>query len=361
MEMTTPPVLVALVRRLLPSADREHVLGDLQERREADDSSGRRYFVDVMQTVPLVIWSRMRRTLTQAVFAIQPLLILAAFVAVLTSQRLGGNLLLVFRTLFPALIATSVLLVADTYATPGRRQPWRQLAIVAIALGVVWCANALGFRFGIPWTLPYQTMSQGLFISFLLLSWARFMRVFREAAHEHLDRAVPSTVADLRAHTESFEREIRQRNQMAYVICAVLIITFGRVALLAATQIAMVGALLTVAGTLWLGYQVSRFPSAPAPGHLDFANLRQFYARELHRQRAFHSASALWLRLALLCSGPFVMSIGTVLARPGQMGAGILQLAVFVALAIGAVFMNQRVAGRYAGRLKALEQTREVL
>jgi len=364
MEMTPPPILAALVRTLLPPVDREHVLGDLQERFEISrDSSSWRYFVDAIQTVPLVVWSRMRRTATQPMFAIQALLTFATFVAVLTSPRLGGNLLLVARVLFPTLVATSVLLVADTYSTPERRQPWTPLMLVALAMAIVWFANVLAIRFGIPWALPYRTIRSGVIISFLVLSWIRFMRVFREAAHERFDRVTPTTLGDLRTHAENFQSEIRRRNQMAYAICAVLVVPFSRMAFVAGTQLAMTGALLTVAGTVFLAYQISRFPSAAVPGHLDFANLSDFYARELRRQRDFHNTSALSVRLGLLCAGPLLVVIGTTLtsiARPDRMGMGLLQLAVFVALAIGAVFMNQRVAGRYAGRLKNLERTREV-
>jgi hypothetical protein len=149
---------------------------------------------------------------------------------------------------------------------------------------------------------------------------------------------------------------------MAYAICAVLIVTFGRVALVSATSLATIGALLTVCGSVLLAYQISRFPPAAAPGQLDFTGLREFYARELRRQHDFHRIPALWLRSAFVLAGPFVIVFGTIatsLARPDRIGAGVLQLAVFVALATGAVAMNQRVVARYSGRLKGLERSRE--
>ena len=356
MEMKPPALLVALVRALLPPADREHVLGDLQERLQiARNAATWSYLIDAMQTVPMVIWSRMRRIVTQPIFGLQALLVFAAFVAVLT-PRLSADFLLLLKALFPTLIAMSVLLVADTYTTRGRRSGWSQLLIVVIALGVVWLAHVLAVRSGIPWSVPYRTVRQGLIFGFLVLSWVRFMSVFHEA-HEHFDRTIPNTFGELRTHVEDFEREIRRRNRLAYAVCAVLMTSFGRVALLASSQIEMIGALITVAGTVFLAYQVSRFPAAAMPTQFDFATAVQFYRQELRRQSDFHSAGAVWLRLSLLFPGPILIGIIlTRVARPDRIGAIIMQLAIFIALAVGTVALNQRMVRRYDRRLQALDQ-----
>jgi hypothetical protein len=127
---------------------------------------------------------------------------------------------------------------------------------------------------------------------------------------------------------------------------------------MAATQIGMIGALLTVVGTALLAYQVSLFPTAGVPGQFDFATLREFYAQELRRQYDFHSARALSLRLALLFCGPFLIFAGTILARPA---AGIAQLVTFIALMAAAAAMNRRVAARYDRRLKGLDRANQVI
>ncbi len=358
--MKPSPFLVALVRRLLPPDDREHVLGDLEERLQiGKTSAARRYLVDAVQTVPLVILSRMRRVVTQPIFGLQALLVFVAFVGVLTSPQLSGTYLLLLRALFPTLIAMCVLLVADTYTTQGRSSAWSQLVIVAAALGIAWFSNVLAVRSGIPWGLPYRTIRQGLIFGFFVLSWVRFMSMFRKA-HEHLDLAIPNALVELRTHAEHFELEIRRRNQMAYAICVVLIVVFGRVALLAATQFEMVGALLVVVGTMFFAYQVSRFPTAVVPTDLSCASTCQFYRDELHRQRDFHSARALTVRLSLLLPVPLLMGvILTRVARPDRIGTAIMLFLIFIALAVGVVALNRRMARRYDRRLDALDRIKE--
>jgi hypothetical protein len=60
MEASPPPIIEAVVGLLLPPACREHVLGDSCERF----TSPRRYLLDAARTVPLVVWSQVRRTST---------------------------------------------------------------------------------------------------------------------------------------------------------------------------------------------------------------------------------------------------------------------------------------------------------
>ena len=56
---TGPSALIeAIVGRLVPPASREHVLGDLRERT----ATTREYVAEAIRVVPLVMYSRMRRT-----------------------------------------------------------------------------------------------------------------------------------------------------------------------------------------------------------------------------------------------------------------------------------------------------------
>jgi hypothetical protein len=57
-EAGPPAVAEGVVRLLMPPASREHVVGDLAERYVSPG----RYFVDVLQTLPFVLASRIRRT-----------------------------------------------------------------------------------------------------------------------------------------------------------------------------------------------------------------------------------------------------------------------------------------------------------
>lgn len=62
---------------LIPPACREEVLGDLYERYK----SGPQYIVDVVRTLPLVIWSQMRRMTEPRVFLLEVLAVCFSFVA----------------------------------------------------------------------------------------------------------------------------------------------------------------------------------------------------------------------------------------------------------------------------------------
>ena len=59
------------------------------------------------------------------------------------------------------------------------------------------------------------------------------------------------------------------------------------------------------------------------------------------------------------CSSPAIISIGIGLAgvaRPDRVGATIMQLGIFITLAVGVVALNQRMVRRYDRRLRALDQ-----
>ena len=58
MEARPPALIDALVRRLVPPACREHVVGDLWERY----TSPRHYALDAVRTIPAVVASQIRRT-----------------------------------------------------------------------------------------------------------------------------------------------------------------------------------------------------------------------------------------------------------------------------------------------------------
>jgi hypothetical protein len=108
----------ALVAVFLPPACREETLGDLYERF----TSPPRYLWDALRTVPLVIFSRMRRIVDLQIVVIQ---FVAWYLSVfsdvwLTHRALLGERSGLWRFAIPAAVAVVCLILDDTYAKPGR-------------------------------------------------------------------------------------------------------------------------------------------------------------------------------------------------------------------------------------------------
>lgn len=103
-----------IVAILLPPACREEVLGDLQERYQ----SPIHYGFEALNTLPLVIYSRARRTSDPQVLLMQAFAMYLSFLGaayVLDRELVTGEWGLL-RLAFPAAVAMFSLIVADAYA-----------------------------------------------------------------------------------------------------------------------------------------------------------------------------------------------------------------------------------------------------
>src|SRR4051812_46208151 len=111
MEVKPPKLWESLLRRLLPPASREHVLGDLNERFCAARGAyaSRQYAKDALFMAPAMIWSQVRR-------AANPMLLSATAVFIYVS-----------------LIAAVFLGPGDAFAFFGEQNGLLRLAVVALA------------------------------------------------------------------------------------------------------------------------------------------------------------------------------------------------------------------------------------
>jgi len=108
-----------IVGILIPPACREEVLGDLHERY----ASRLRYAGDALATVPLVILSRIRRTLEPRTMLMQAFV---AYLSFLCAARLGDREILgtpwgLMRLAVPAVMSLLGLILDDAYARRGPR------------------------------------------------------------------------------------------------------------------------------------------------------------------------------------------------------------------------------------------------
>src|SRR5260370_6368150 len=74
--MKPPGLLEGMVGLLIPPASRENVLGDLQERYRSPGQ----YVVDALSTVPMVAFSRIRRTTDPQILLMEAFALYLAFV-----------------------------------------------------------------------------------------------------------------------------------------------------------------------------------------------------------------------------------------------------------------------------------------
>ena len=161
----------ALVAILLPPARREEVLGDLQERFKSPSQ----YLADALQTIPLVIFSQMRRvTDTQLLlmegFAFYISFLGAALLRESTIPRAQWGLV---RLAIPAAIAIMGSVLSDVYAHPGSRWGFRfsRGPLVGIILAL---ASEEVLRIDVPaWSVPRWTLFYGSAIGLVSASAVR--------------------------------------------------------------------------------------------------------------------------------------------------------------------------------------------
>lgn len=109
----------AIVFVLLPPACREEVVGDLHERFK----SPLQYAAEALHTVPLVIASRMSRTLDPQALLMQAFALYLSFLGAAWFNDIAvlRQRWTLFRLAVPVMMIVIGLILDDTYANPGRR------------------------------------------------------------------------------------------------------------------------------------------------------------------------------------------------------------------------------------------------
>jgi|SRR5579884_733879 len=174
-----------IVALLVPPACREEVVGDLHERFR----SRWQYLADALSTVPLVILSRMRRTMDAQVLLMQAFALYLSFLA--AASLLDPSLLIASRGLarlaLPVLVIVLSLVLEDTYATPGRpsvaRGPVLGFLMAVLSQQVMRWGNSV-----LP--LPELVLLYGVSMSFLLSSGIRLL--FPPVTHQALSVTAPA-------------------------------------------------------------------------------------------------------------------------------------------------------------------------
>jgi hypothetical protein len=176
------------------------------------------------------------------------------------------------------------------------------------------------------------------------------------------------SLEDLRGRMQRFERKVFWRNIREYVAGAIVVVVYGCYEWRFPELLLRIGSGLTIAGTLFVMFQLHRRASAEtAPADLGRSTYVEFHRKELLRQRDALRAVWWWYLL------PFVPGLGIFLAGLAQRAVNAarlaghplsaLQIADFIAVSgsfivvvfAGVWLLNRWSSGRLQKEIDALD------
>lgn len=174
MKAAPPKAAEAVVGFLIPPACREYVLGDLHERYMCP----RQYLADAVCTVPLVIASRIRRTMDPKLLLMEAFALYISFLA--AAWYLDGMSFLqeqrgLLRLAIPTVTTLGALILEDAYASPGRPSPLTPILDAAFGVGFAFLSQAALSIASQGWSVPLWTMISGGGLGGLLVATLRVL------------------------------------------------------------------------------------------------------------------------------------------------------------------------------------------
>ena len=162
---------------------------------------------------------------------------------------------------------------------------------------------------------------------------------------------------DIRSRIDVMDRKLRRRAIDLYLVFAAEIAFFGGWMMVRMNALQTAGAVLTIIGISYLGWQVraNRFRSLS----MDATDTLEHLRRELARQRDFHWGSRFWWRMLLFVPGPLIFSAGFAQAHPGVITFIRFETITFVALVVATIPVNRWMARRYQKQIDALARLQE--
>lgn len=312
-----------LIRSLLPSACREHVLGDLSESAPS--------LPHLLITLLAVIGSQARRASPRVLLLGQGIgayLGFAMFVLLFSADPAVP----LIKAWAPALAALLLAWAAGAYRNAG----------VSAILG------AAGGGLVSLWILPPRAAMFAAEMACAMMLLANLVAPSLEAPAPAI---WPVSLDRLRASGLRFEAEVRRRNLAGYLVSVFLIICFGAFAVLFPNWVQRIGACLTVAGSVFLLCQLLRKVPRRRPDPAEDRAYFGYLKRELARQRDYHRGAWFCTRVAVFLPGPLLFNLGFARAFPRLWPFLIVESVLMLAFACLAIPMNFRTARRYQRQL----------
>jgi hypothetical protein len=172
MPSAPPEIIEKALSLLIPPACREEVLGDLYERC----TSSSQYIRESLRVVPMVIFSRIRRTADPQVLSMQAT---ALYISYLVSAWYQGQTSLfadsgLLRLAIPPALIMLGIVVDDAYAIPGKRSILKQTRGPVLGLGFAYLSQlalSTGYRgLALPALTLFYGSAVGLLVAIVLKS-----------------------------------------------------------------------------------------------------------------------------------------------------------------------------------------------
>ena len=341
-----PPAFVdALVRRLIPPASREHVLGDLWERYR----SPAHFLSDAVRALPFVVSSQIRRAVDPMLLALQAAMVfggLGGFRPVSAAGDAPGWTL----ALVPALAAAVVLALCDAYRTLKRLPSWRYavndafvttVAVLVTHMTMQWAISGLGISLR-------QTVA-GAIVAFAIVVAGRICLPLERDVRKHAARG-RMTPDEFAIDVEEFRRMVRRRNRDEVRAAAFVSVVCLFVAWRASEPILRIGFGLVIAAALFIMYFIrTRGTSRAVPAQGGLREAVTAYRHELEYQRNLLRNIAWWYLLPFLPSVA-VFVTARVQARPDAVFPWGM-LGFFVLIGTFVYYLNQRAARRLQNKI----------
>jgi hypothetical protein len=339
----------AIVRRFVPPASREHVLGDLWERYRSPGQ----FLTDAVRAVPFVVGSQIRRAVDPVLLALQATMVfggLGGFRPVsATGDGPGWTL-----ALAPTVVAAMVLALCDAYRTLERRPSWRYaLSDAVLTSGAVLLAHV-----AMQWVLSGAGVSlrqslAGAVVTFAIVVVGRICLPLERDVRQHAARG-QMTPDEFARDVEQFRRMVHRRNRNELQASAVVSVVFLLVAWRTPEPVARIGFGLVVAAALFIMYFIwtrGTSPTVPLPAGLPEAVTA--YRQELAHQRDLLRNIGWWYLLPFL-PGVAVFIVAGVQARPDGVPLPWGMLGFFVLIGTLVYYLNQRAARRLQTKIDSL-------
>jgi amino acid permease len=160
---------------------------------------------------------------------------------------------------------------------------------------------------------------------------------------------------DILSRTQALMKKVKKRTLTGYVVCFVLVASFGSIIFIFPNPFQRLGSGLTVIGILYLAYQLHERRNRKLPSEIKSLDCAAFYRTELERQRDFHRGAWFWSRLIVLVPGYILFLVGFAIAYPELKRLLSMIGACFIALCIVAIPLNLRLSRKYQRQIDELD------
>jgi hypothetical protein len=191
------------------------------------------------------------------------------------------------RLAIPAAIVLIVLLLRDAYTVPEQRNQLAPAIDVIIAFALALVSQMVLAAVAPELVLPRWAPTQGTFVGWMFLAGLRAFFPPGPDTPTHTVPGSPLFLEEVQYKAHEFEKDIRRRNRIAYIVGAAVFTGFAVDFLVTNNPRVRVGSALIIAGALYVLFEIRRrgLPErVPREGSL--VEYDAVYRTELQRQCA---------------------------------------------------------------------------